>query len=179
MNRKYFKINERCKCIMNNKVQQQLIDLYMNKCTNSYPSLQVNTLESIDINDTGFLKLNITDKVIKKSVLNATITLYVTDGTNRDIPIMHIITTLNPIRLELPMANVIGTQLVGPEYNFSTYNLRIDVFGYFSRNIYNIRLFPDTTTNFDVELIPVTHIEAQPLIEERFDIPPHPRDVIN
>jgi len=82
------------------------------------------------------------------------------------------------------MANVIGTQLVGPEYNFSTYNIRIDVFGYFSRNIYNVRLFPDTTTNFDIELIPVTqipvtHIEAQPLIEERLEIPPHPRDVIN
>jgi len=86
---------------MNNKVQQQLIDLYMKKCINpcptknAYHSLQVNTLESININNTGFLRLNITDKVTAKSVLNATITLYVTDGANRDIPIMHIITTLN------------------------------------------------------------------------------------
>ena len=55
----------------------------------------------------------------------------------------------NKTQYELPMANELGTQIAGPEYNFSTYNLRVDAFGYYARNIYNIRLFPNTTTDFD------------------------------
>ena len=45
--------------------------------------------------------------------------------------------------------------------------------------IYNIRLFPNTTTDFEIDLVPTSYLEAQPLIEERFDIPPHLRDEPN
>lgn len=92
----------------------------------------------------------------------------------RDIPVMHLITTINPVRLELPKANELGTQIAGPEYNFSTYNLRVDAFGYLSNIIYNVRLFPNTTTDFNIEMLPIT--QTLPFIEERTDIPPHPRD---
>lgn len=160
--------------MMYNRYQQQLNYLYMEKCGNLYKNVTV--LENT--NNTGFLKLYIVNHVDKTIVNNATITIYVTDGLRRDIPIVHLITTLNPVRIELPMANVLGTLIVGPEYNFSTYDLRIDAFGYFSRDVYNIRLFPNETSYFEIELVPVTHIEAQPLIEERIDIPPHPRDVV-
>mgnify|MGYP000855547226 CR=1 FL=1 len=126
----------------------------------------------------GFMRIHVIDQVTGMDVDNATITIYVTDGARRDIPVMHLITILNPIRIELPMANVLGTQIVGPEYDFSTYNLRVDAFGYFANILYNIRLFPDITTDFSIELVPVTQPQVYPAIEERIDIPPHPRDII-
>jgi hypothetical protein len=151
-------------------------NLYLSR--NLYPNLYVNMLETTNTNmyNTGFMRLNIIKSSDKTPVSNATITIYVTDGLQRDIPVMHLITTINPIRIELPMAYDLGTQIVGPEYDFSTYNFRVDAFGYFARSIYNIRLFPGTTTDFVIELVPVSQLEAQPLIEERFDNPPHPRD---
>jgi hypothetical protein len=150
----------------------------MKKCINLSQNNNVNMLNNANIYNTGFMRLNIVKQTDKTPVSNATITIYVTDGLNRDIPIMHLITTINPIRIELPMANELGTLIVGPEYNFSTYNLKVDAFGYFSKNIYNIRLFPNTTTDFDIELISVTELKPKPLIEERFNLPPHPRDVV-
>lgn len=167
---------------MYNENQNQLNDFYMKKFESLYPSRNiyhsyyVNMLENANIINYGFILLNIVNQVDRTPVPNATITIYVTDGVQGDIPVMHLITTINPIRIVLPMANDLGTLIIGPEYNFSTYNLRVDAFGYFSRVIYNIRLFPGITTDFEIELVPVRQIEAQPLIEERINIPPHPRD---
>lgn len=142
---------------------------------NTYESQKVNISEN-NLDNTGFLRLSIIDTVSEVPVSNATITVYVNDGIQKDVPIMHLITTLNPVTIELPMANELGTLIIGPEYDFSTYNLRVDAFGYFSTVIYNIRLFPNTTTNFDITMIPISQLEMEHIIEERFDIPPHPRD---
>ncbi len=91
---------------------------------------------------------------------------------------MHLVTTLNPVRIELPMAAELGTKIVGPEYNFSTYNISIDVFGYFTHIFYDIRLFPNTTADFTIGMVPITQVQLKPVIEERIIIPPHPRDVV-
>ncbi|MGD9567388.1 MAG: hypothetical protein AB7V48_03590 [Sedimentibacter sp.] len=169
--------------MMKSLYQQQLMNFYKNQCKyldsyrNFCSSQYINMLE--DINNTGFVRLSIIDQVTKEPIPYATITFYVTNEAQRDIPIMHLVTTINPVRIELPMANELGTKIAGPEYDFSTYNISIDVFGYFTRIIYNIRLFPNTTTEFEIEMVPITQIREQPFIEERTDIPPHPRDVPN
>lgn len=166
----------------NNRYLQQFNDLYMKRCMdsyiakNSYYNQYANMLENVSNNNTGFLRLSIVNQIDKKPIPNATITLYVTDGVARDIPVMLIISTINPIRIELPMANDLGTQIVGPEYNFSTYNLRVENFGYIASNVYNIRLFPNVTTDFAIELFPAAGLRNTPLIEERIQTPPHPRD---
>ncbi len=128
---------------------------------------------------TGFIKINIVNQKGGEHIPNATITVYVTDGMRRDVPIMHLITSINPIRIELPIAYKLGTQLMGPEYSFSTYNLRVDAFGYFANEVYNIRIFPDTTISFDIEMISISQMKMVPALEERTDIPPHPRDLLN
>lgn len=164
---------------MYNINQQLLHDLYLKQYSNPY---YANALEVRDINtftnNSGFMRLHIINQIDKTPVTNATITIYVTDGSDRDIPIIHLITTLNPVRIELPMAYELGTQILGPEYSFSTYNVRVDAFGYFSNNIYDIRLFPNITADFELNMIPIRQLSAQPLIEERIDLPPHPRDAI-
>lgn len=169
---------------MKNSYQQQSMDFFMKQCGNLYPSLfiysgqYVNMLEAL--NNTGFIRLHIHDQIEGKLISNATITIYVTDGANRDIPIMHLVTTINPIRIELSISYELGTQILGPEYSFSTYNLRVDAFGYFAHNVYNIRLFPNITVDYEIGLIPVSHIQEPPVkIEERLDIPPHPRDQLS
>ena len=149
--------------------------------TNMYPysniyECQYSILENQ--NETGFIKLHIIDQASRKPIPYATITVYVNSGVERDIPIMHLVTTINPVRIELPMATDIGLQILGPEYEFSTYNVSIDVFGYFTHIIYDIRLFPNTTADFTIEMVPVTQIQLQPIIERRIEIPPHPRDVV-
>lgn len=161
---------------MKNIYQQRLKDLYMSKIYDLY-SLG-NLHYSQEEPQYGLLRLNIIEQGTNKPVPNATVTLYVTDGVERDIPIMHLITTLNPFRFELPMANDLGTQIVGPEYDFSTYNLRVDAFGYFANIVYNIRLFPNVTTDFEIAMIPISQIQSPTDIEERTNIPPHLRDVV-
>ncbi len=170
---------------MNNKNHQQLNEAYMKQylklypMRSIYPSYYLNMLESSNSSSNGFIKISIIDKSDNSTVSNAAITIYVTDGSNRNVPVIHLITTINPIKIELPMANELGTKIVGPEYNFSTYDLRIDAFGYFSYNMYNIRLFPNTTTDVEIGLIKVSQPQEEPYIEERINIPPHPRDEIN
>lgn len=145
---------------------------------NIYPLHYINMLEIGQQLSPGFISLNVTNQVDGKPIVGATITVYVTDSTNRDIPILFLLTNLNPIKFELPMASVLGTKIVGPQYSFSTYDVRVDAFGYFSSNIFNIRLFPNVTTDFDVVMTPINQIEASPPIEKRTEIPPHPRDEI-
>lgn len=166
---------------MKNRYQQELISCYTDSplYLNKYKSLYQNKTNILRVqNDTGFIRLYMIDQVSREPIPYATITVYVTDGSQRDIPIMHLVTTINPVRIELPMANELGTQIVGPEYDFSTYNISIDVFGYFTHIFYDIRLFPNVTTSFTIEMVPVTQVQLQPVIEERIIIPPHPRDEV-
>ncbi len=153
---------------MKNRYQNQLVVKYKEPFLSI---LQVPT-------NTGFVRLYIIDQVTKEPIPYSTITVYVTDGAQRDIPIMHLVTTLNPVRIKLPMAAELGTKIVGPEYNFSTYNISIDVFGYFTHIFYDIRLFPNTTADFTIGMVPITQVQLKPVIEERIIIPPHPRDVV-
>lgn len=149
--------------------KHKYLDYSQNLCSGQYISMLEDTR-------TGFVRLTIIDQVTKEPIPYSTITVYVTNGPQRDVPIMHLVTTLNPVRIDLPMANELGTQILGPEYSFSTYNISIDVFGYFSRILNDIRLFPNTTTDFLIEMIPITQVRQLPIIEERTEIPPHPRD---
>ncbi len=166
---------------MENFYQQQLNEFHMKQCKklyackHIYPCQYVNMSETV--NNTGTISLNIYNETDGMPVPNVTITIYVTDGINRDIPVMYLVTALNPIRIELPMASVLGTQVFGPEYSFSTYDFRVEAFGYFASNVYNVRLFPNVTTAYDISLIPVTSIQKPPVkIEERIETPPHLRD---
>lgn len=174
--------------MMKNIYQQQYIDYYMKPFnmktnTNLYALQDMYQSQNAYMpgvqNSVGTITLSIIDEVSREYIPNATITVYVTDGTQRDIPIMHLITTLNPVSIVLPITYELGTQITGPEYNFSTFNVRVDVFGYYSNVVYNIRLFPNTAANFVIGLVPIGQLEVSPRIEERLDIPPHPRDVIS
>ncbi len=168
---------------MKNRYQQQMCYMnphYTKQIKNMYPVQNIYRNQNInmfEISDNyGFIRISVIDQITGELIPNPGITMYVNDGEQRDIPILHLVTTVNPIRIELPIACPFGTQIQGPEYNYSTYNLRVDVFRYFANVIYNIRLFPNTTTDFQIEMIPISQVRLIPMIEERLDIPPHPRE---
>ncbi len=152
---------------MNNRYLNQIKD-YRNK--------NVNITEFQNL--TGTIRLHIVDQTSGESLLNPTITIYVTDEQQRDVPVVHVMTSLNPIGVQVPVTCPFGTPITGPEYDFSTYNVRVDAFGHFAKVIYNVRLFPNTTVDFRVEMVPITQVRLTPVIEERIDIPPHPRDIL-
>ena len=86
-----------------------IMNMYINPFENIYPCWSIfqsqnnnNMIENQ--NATGFMRLHIIDQVTKENIPYATITAYVTDEARRDIPIMHLVTTLNPVRIELPIA---------------------------------------------------------------------------
>ena len=128
--------------------------------------------------NTGNVRLNIVDQLSGEPLSNATITVYATEGQLKDVPIVHVMSIPNPIGVVLPVTCPFGTQIPGPEYSFSAYNIRVDVFGYFANVVYNVRLFPNTTVDFRIEMIPITQVETAPVIEKRLEIPPHPRDIL-
>ncbi|HHZ01485.1 MAG TPA: hypothetical protein GX396_00915 [Tissierellia bacterium] len=154
----------------------------VNKCNDLFSFKSVypayNAYMMRNSGNTGFIRINVIDEVTRAPIESSSITIYVTDGMQRDIPIMHIFTTISPVTVELPIASDLGTQIVGPMYDFSTYNLRVDASGYFANVVYNIRIFPGTTVDFEIAMLPVSEIQREPVIEERLDIPPHPRDVL-
>lgn len=148
---------------------------YQNQ-TNNYRNRNVNISEFQNL--TGTIRLHVIDQISRESLPNPTITIYATDEQQRDVPVVHVMSALNPIGILLPVTCPFGTPITGPEYDFSTYNVRIDAFGYFANVIYNVRLFPNTAVDFRVEMVPITQVRLTPVIEERIEIPPHPRDVL-
>ena len=148
---------------------------YQNKIKD-YKNRNVNITEFQNL--TGTIRLHIVDQTSGESLSNPTITIYVTDEQQRDVPVVHVMSSLNPIGIQVPITCLFGTQIMGPEYDFSTYNIRVDAFGHFANVIYNVRLFPNTSVDFRVEMVPITQVRLTPVIEERIEIPPHPRDIL-
>lgn len=63
-------------------------------------------------------------------------------------------------------------------YYFSTYNLRAQAINYYTVNIIDLRIFPETTTYFQIDMIPAAAGNTQGP-EQTFVIPPSPVDISN
>jgi len=171
---------------MNNNNSQQLIDNYMKKCGYLYPERNIYSSQNVHISEIGtvkefgFINLMIITGSEQTPLSNAAITVYVNQGGNFETPIMYLYSTLNPILIPLPVSltNIPDTLIRGPEYYYSTYNLRVDAIGYYSTRILNIRLFPGITTDFNVSMIPIAQSGDISNHEQIINIPPHPRDKV-
>lgn len=124
----------------------------------------------------GAIELYVFKNRGKDPVPDAMVTVYARVGEEDAVTVKTFPTTTNPITFELPVAHPSGTLIRGPEYYFTTYDLKIEADGYFLVNVLNIRMFPGVTTNFDINLIEA--VPGEPVQERVIYIPPHPRDVI-
>lgn len=128
--------------------------------------------------DTGYVNLFIYTGDEYRPLNSAIVTVYVKRSTDIELPILRMITTINPILIQLPVAYNLETLIRGPEYFFSTYNIGIDAEGYHPVKILNVRIFPRISSSFYVKMNELTDKNYESKYENIIYIPPHPRDRI-
>ncbi len=127
-------------------------------------------------NSVGYIDLYIFTDRAKDPVEGAKVVFYVRKGDVNTVPVKEVITKKVPTKVELPVANSLGTLIKGPEYYYTTYNMTIEKEDYYSITVLNIRVFPGITTQFTFNLNPV--VPGVPGKQETISIPPHPRDMV-
>ncbi|WP_313340328.1 hypothetical protein [Sedimentibacter sp.] len=145
---------------------------------NLYPNFYIksNAAEKKASNGTGFIELFVFTERGKEPIPDAVVTIYARTGNISAIPVKRLVTLINPITFDLPVAHPQGVLIEGPEYYFTTYNMKIEAEGYFTINVLNIRMFPNVTTSFDYNLnLSTPGLPAQEIYNY---IPPHPRDLL-
>ena len=68
---------------------------------------------------------------------------------------------------------------MSPNFYFSTYNMRVQAIGYYTVNVIDLRVFPNTTTNYNIDLVPVMEGSQEEDLEQTFVIPLIPADISN
>lgn len=114
-------------------------------------------------------------------VEDAVVTVYTLDENGEENVISHLVSDANgqvPV-IKLPVHYDRFNPLESSEYFFSTYNLRVQAINYYTQNIHDLRVFPNITTNFQIELIPAPAGPTQTAPEMTFVIPPSPIDISN
>lgn len=124
----------------------------------------------------GYLDLQVLSEFTQSSLPQSRVSFYARKGVNDEILIMTLLSTLNPIRVQLPVAYNAETLFKGPEYYFTYYTVRAESSGHYPTRILNVRMFPKITTTFNITMIPVAVVD--PEFEQIIDLPPHERDVI-
>lgn len=114
-------------------------------------------------------------------VKDAVVTVYALSEDGEENVLYHVVTDASgqiPV-LELPVEYDRFNPYESFEYFFNTYNLRVQAINYYNYNLLDIRVFPNTTTNFMVELIPTPAGPGVAKPETTFVIPPSPIDISN
>jgi len=129
----------------------------------------------------GYISIGVFTASGALPVEDAVITVYTLDEEGEENVISHQVTDANgqvPI-IELPISHDEVSPLQSSEYYFGTYNLRIQAINYYTVNILDFRVFPNTTTNFAVDLIPVAAEPTEVGPDTTYVIPPSPVDISN
>lgn len=160
---------------------KNLFDKYNNYFYNyNFPNIYYKTdiyMNEVPVNtDVGYIELYVFTERGLTPVEGAEITFYVRRGDEDRVKVKEIISEINPIIVELPIAHPSGTLIRGPEYYFTTYDMVIEKEGYYGINALNIRMFPGITAQFNYNLNRA--LPNVPGRQETFSIPSHPRDII-
>lgn len=131
--------------------------------------------------EVGYISVGVFTASGALPVEDAVVTIYELDEAGEENVLYHVVSDASgqvPV-LELPVVYDPSNPLTSPEFYFSTYNLRVQAINYYTYNLLDIRVFPNTTTNFMVELIPVAARPRGTGQEMTFVIPPSPIDISN
>ncbi len=131
--------------------------------------------------EVGYLTVGVFTASGALPVEDAVITVYTLDAEGEEDVISHLVSDLNGQvpTVELPAIYDQSDPLESPEYYFSTYNLRVQAINYYTYNILDFRVFPDTTTSFMIEMIPVPAGPTGTTPGMTFVVPPSPVDISN
>ncbi len=103
---------------------------------------------------------------------NAVVTLYILDRFKGEAPIQIGLTDKdgNSPRFSVPTSYNISN-IIGQDFYFTTYNLRIDAVGYYSVQTNNIRFYPGILTVLAYDLIPIPIKIPGVNLEQRIQLP--------
>lgn len=129
----------------------------------------------------GYLSVGVFTASGALPVEDAVVTVYTLNAEGEEDVISHLVTDINGRvpTVELPATYDQSDPLESSEYYFNTYNLRVQAINYYTHNILDFRIFPDTTTSFMINLIPVAAGPTGTTPGKIFVIPPSPVDISN
>ena len=130
--------------------------------------------------EVGYLSVSVFTASGALPVKDALVTVYIRDESGEENEIVHQITDANgqvPL-ITLPVIYNRFNPFESGEYYFTTYNLRVQAINYYTVNVIDLRIFPDTTTYFQIEMIPAA-IGPIKGPETTIVIPPSPIDISN
>lgn len=130
--------------------------------------------------EVGYISVGVFTASGALPVEDAVVIVYTTDVYGDEVVLAHLVTDANgqvPI-IEVPVVYDSANILESSNYFFSTYNLRVMAINYYTVNILDIRVFPNTTTNYTIDMIPVP-AGTTTNTERTFVIPPSPVDISN
>ncbi|MGD9568319.1 MAG: hypothetical protein AB7V48_08330 [Sedimentibacter sp.] len=139
------------------------------------------TIPTEERESVGYISVGVFTASGALPVEDAVVTIYTIDEAGEENALYHVVSDASgqvPL-LELPVVYDRLNPLESYEYYFSTYNLRVQAINYYTFNMLDVRVFPDTTTNYMVDLIPVAAGPGGPVPEMTFVIPPSPIDISN
>lgn len=131
---------------------------------------------------TGYLSVGVYTASRALPVEDAVVTVYRLDEDRNEHVLAHYVTDRNGRIPDIALPAIYNPEdpLESPEFYFSTYNFRVQAFNYYTQNFLDIRIFPDTTTRFNVDLIPVAAgVPIGDAPEQTIVIPPSPIDFSN
>lgn len=131
--------------------------------------------------ETGYVNVTVNTALGALPVKDAVVTIFLMDEEGNEEVLYHLVTDISGKvpRMTLPVIHAPQDPSESREYYFSTYNLRTQAIGYYTQNILDIRVFPNTATNFSITLIPVMQGGDEDEGDRTIVIPPAPIDFSN
>ena len=129
----------------------------------------------------GYLAIGVFTALGALPVPGAVVTIYNYNARGEETALYHLITDENGRvpNVQLPVVYDPTNPLTSPDFYFTTYNMRIQAINYYTVNVLDIRIFPDITTGYRVDLIPVMSGAPVDQREQTIVIPPSPIDKSN
>lgn len=152
---------------------------------NTEPELPIDTkvnenLYEDIIESTGYINVGVYTALGALPVKDAVVTIYALDG-DEEIALYILGTDISGRvpRMEVPVFYDETNPLQSPDFYFTTYNMRVQAIGYYNVNVIDLRVFPNTATNYSVVLIPVMEGGTEEESNQTIVIPETPADISN
>ena len=135
-------------------------------------NLLAKNLDNIDISDEfGFIKVRVITELGKLPLKDASVTVYASLNELVEIETVKTDEMGNTPIIKLPVSYNPKDVKMDIEYYYTDYNIRVLLENYYPIVIYDIQVFPDITTEFDINLTRIPVNAPYPRRERTTTIP--------
>lgn len=127
-----------------------------------------------ETNESGYISVIVYTASGALPVPDAVITIYDIHEDGEEHVLYHLVTDRSGSAPVVTLPVMHGER----EYEFTRYNIRVQAIGYYTTNIIDVRVFPNVSTNYRINLIPTAQGGSEDN-EQTIIIPPIPLDITN